>query len=514
MLLAAIMVVGMLPTAVFAAEGDNLCDHHTEHTADCGYAPAVEGSPCTHECGEECAEACTHAHDALCGYVEAAAEVPCGYVCEECHREATRVIYVDESTFFASGYSRFYDANENLLTATREEQEDGWVKYTMPADAKYYHTFDGHMGGGGGGNYPELPTNADTYDPFSDTWSCSHPGYAAGNCRLCGEPCPGHTYDNACDDKCNVCSEIREVGDHVYDGAEDAECNECGYVRDITPVQITGVSITIDGVVYDSSNTSAEDPAVVTPDSNVILTITGTSLHSGSDDHTVDYANGLYLYVNPDYFEISEDGTTATYAPSTGDFAKSSNFEITYCNNYTDTANRSVVPTGIYLTYDDGIAEEDQARITGMSITIDGVVYDSSNTSAEDPAVITPNTSFITITVHGTALQNCTTDHVVSYYSGSSEPILANNLWRFEADGTGAYHYYSSASALSDFACNTTPMSCSIPTTDPSTQRIPPSAAVCILSMTTAPAARRIPLSPRSPAFPSPWTARLTPPAM
>ena len=38
---------------------------------------------------------------------------------------ATRVIYVDESTFLASGYSNFYDANENLLTTTREEQEDG-----------------------------------------------------------------------------------------------------------------------------------------------------------------------------------------------------------------------------------------------------------------------------------------------------------------------------------------------------------------------------------------------------
>ena len=81
------MVLGMMPVSAFAAETDNLCDHHTEHTADCGYAPAVEGSPCTHECGEECAEACAHAHDALCGYVEAVAEVPCGYVCEESHEE-------------------------------------------------------------------------------------------------------------------------------------------------------------------------------------------------------------------------------------------------------------------------------------------------------------------------------------------------------------------------------------------------------------------------------------------
>ena len=131
MMLVLCMVLGMMPVSAFAAETDNLCDHHTEHTADCGYAPAVEGSPCTHECGEECAEACGHVHDELCGYVEAAAEVPCGYVCEESHGEATRVIYVDESTFWASGYSEFYDADGNQLTATREEQEDGWVKYTI-----------------------------------------------------------------------------------------------------------------------------------------------------------------------------------------------------------------------------------------------------------------------------------------------------------------------------------------------------------------------------------------------
>ena len=87
MMLVLCMVLGMMPVSAFAAETDNLCDHHTEHTADCGYAAAVEGSPCTHECGEECAEACGHVHDELCGYVEAAAEVPCGYVCEESHEE-------------------------------------------------------------------------------------------------------------------------------------------------------------------------------------------------------------------------------------------------------------------------------------------------------------------------------------------------------------------------------------------------------------------------------------------
>ena len=89
-------------------------------------------------------------------------------------------------------------------------------------------------------------------------------------------------------------------------------------------MQITGVSITVDGVLYTEGNVT------ITPDSTVTLTVTGTNLHNGSDDHRVDYASGLYQPVNPDYFEISEDGTVATYEPSAGDFANSSNFEITY----------------------------------------------------------------------------------------------------------------------------------------------------------------------------------------
>ena len=42
-----------------------------------------------------------------------------------------------------------------------------------------------------------------------------------------------HTYDNACDTTCNVCEEVREVGEHVYDNACDADCNECGAERTV-----------------------------------------------------------------------------------------------------------------------------------------------------------------------------------------------------------------------------------------------------------------------------------------
>ena len=132
--LSIVMVLSLLPAASFAAESDGLCEHHPKHTADCGYAAAVEGKDCTHVCGDECytvatdcghthdagcysdgelqaegeektADACTHvcteesgcvtktyscvhtAHDDSCGYVEAVAGRPCGFVCKVCAGE-------------------------------------------------------------------------------------------------------------------------------------------------------------------------------------------------------------------------------------------------------------------------------------------------------------------------------------------------------------------------------------------------------------------------------------------
>ena len=47
------------------AEDTGLCEHHPAHTADCGYAAAVEGQTCQHE------------HDESCGYAAAVPETPC-----------------------------------------------------------------------------------------------------------------------------------------------------------------------------------------------------------------------------------------------------------------------------------------------------------------------------------------------------------------------------------------------------------------------------------------------------
>ena len=162
LLLAASMVMTMTASPVFATEGDaqeanaftigtnGLCEHHTEHTVDCGYTEGTPETPCTHEHTEDCytlvtecvhehgpecypeesaetAEAesvsgntatssepeeqepsacthvcseesgciteildCKHEHDAACGYTPATQGTPCTFVCEICNPQIGR----------------------------------------------------------------------------------------------------------------------------------------------------------------------------------------------------------------------------------------------------------------------------------------------------------------------------------------------------------------------------------------------------------------------------------------
>ena len=57
-MLTVILAANMIDLSVFAATQNGtvitggLCEHHTEHTAECGYEEAVEGSSCTYTCSE------------------------------------------------------------------------------------------------------------------------------------------------------------------------------------------------------------------------------------------------------------------------------------------------------------------------------------------------------------------------------------------------------------------------------------------------------------------------------
>ena len=142
LLMAGAMVCSTLPVSAWAveyADTGGLCEHHPQHTAECGYTEGIPGMPCnhehtdecytevkscvhehtedcypaesvsentatpsepeeteptecTHECGEEsgCITKtldCKHEHDEACGYVPATEGTPCTFVCEICNAQ-------------------------------------------------------------------------------------------------------------------------------------------------------------------------------------------------------------------------------------------------------------------------------------------------------------------------------------------------------------------------------------------------------------------------------------------
>ena len=139
-LLAAAMIFTMPGVPTFAVKAGasavhtGLCEHHPEHTKDCGYTEGTKGAACVHEHDESCypvlegsvsentatpseAEeaqptACTHEcseesgcitkelscphergeHDDTCGYIPATEGTPCGYTCEQCNSQDSGLV--------------------------------------------------------------------------------------------------------------------------------------------------------------------------------------------------------------------------------------------------------------------------------------------------------------------------------------------------------------------------------------------------------------------------------------
>lgn len=154
-LLAAAMIFTMPGVPAFAVEAGasavhtGLCEHHLEHTEDCGYTEGTEGAACEHEhiedcytlvkkcihehdescypvlegsvsentatpseaeeaqpteCTHECSEesgcitkelSCPHErgeHDGTCGYIPATEGTPCGYTCEQCNSQDSGLV--------------------------------------------------------------------------------------------------------------------------------------------------------------------------------------------------------------------------------------------------------------------------------------------------------------------------------------------------------------------------------------------------------------------------------------
>ena len=154
--------------------------------------------------------------------------------------------------------------------------------------------------------------------------------------------------------------------------------------------QITGFSITVDGVTYTEGNVA------IKPDSTIVYTITGTNLDKLTSEHRLEYAPGITSGIGYGFgWDINADNTVVTrdYSDRNSQYLKCNNFRI----SYTDAFGERVY-TDIYLTYDDGSTEADKAEITGISLVVNGVTYTQGHVTMS-PA------DEVTIIVHGNYLR-------------------------------------------------------------------------------------------------------------
>ncbi len=93
LLFSGVLLFSAFPVNAFAIESggpdSGLCEHHTVHTAECGYTDRQPGN-CTHVCSEEngCIKKeldCQHEHNEDCGYAPAAGGRPCAFECAVCN---------------------------------------------------------------------------------------------------------------------------------------------------------------------------------------------------------------------------------------------------------------------------------------------------------------------------------------------------------------------------------------------------------------------------------------------
>lgn len=81
-----LLCVCMLASAfsAFASADGEVCQNHTQHTEDCGFAPAMEES-CQHQCAEACytyTQNCQHLNCQGCTYVPAVESYTCSHSCD------------------------------------------------------------------------------------------------------------------------------------------------------------------------------------------------------------------------------------------------------------------------------------------------------------------------------------------------------------------------------------------------------------------------------------------------
>ncbi|MDD6057387.1 MAG: DUF6273 domain-containing protein [Clostridiales bacterium] len=155
-LLMSLCLIGTMIPVTARAENSSpdtrLCEHHTEHTEDCGYEAPASGHECEHEHDDECGYAaghtCEHVHTSECGYVESSEGSPCTFVCDICGNEAgTEGTNLSAAVMSISGFDFSSTGNNGAtvktinLDAAALRPESTW---STGGNLVYFGTYNSH----------------------------------------------------------------------------------------------------------------------------------------------------------------------------------------------------------------------------------------------------------------------------------------------------------------------------------------------------------------------------------
>lgn len=184
-----------------------------------------------------------------------------------------------------------------------------------------------------------------------------------------------HTYT------CTACQQT-VTEEHNY--VDNYAC-ECG-----DKIEITSLAFIIDDVEYDSTNTSASEPARITESCTIKIKLYGTNLNLINLSHSIKAISTIGWLIDVEWWTFNADNTEATKTYSLGDFDEQTTvFELKYKN---PIDGWSYVNSGVYYVYDvEAFWGEAANRLTTAGTLAKALASGAAYIKLEEDVTLTTN---------------------------------------------------------------------------------------------------------------------------
>ena len=181
-----------------------------------------------------------------------------------------------------------------------------------------------------------------------------------------------------------TCTACQQTATEEHNYVDNYAC-ECG-----DKIEITSLSFIIDDVEYDSTKTSASEPARITGSCTIKIKLYGTNLNLINLSHSIKAISTIGWLIDAEEWTFNADNTEATKTYSLGDFDEQTTvFELKYKN---PIDGWSYVNSGVYYVYDvEAFWGESADRLLTAGTLTDALASDAAYIKLEEDVTLTTN---------------------------------------------------------------------------------------------------------------------------